>query len=73
VELSPDSVDLANALRGLSLGQRQAVVLHHLVGLPVQEVAEQLGVPVGTVKARLSRGRAARPPPDHPGARGAAR
>jgi RNA polymerase sigma-70 factor (ECF subfamily) len=73
VELSPDSVDLANALRGLSLGQRQAVVLHHLVGLPVQEVAEQLGVPVGTVKARPFRGRAARPPPDHPGARGAAR
>jgi hypothetical protein len=34
-------------------------VRHHLVGLPVQEVAEQLGVPVGTVKARLSRGRAA--------------
>ncbi|HEX6677629.1 MAG TPA: sigma-70 family RNA polymerase sigma factor [Actinomycetes bacterium] len=59
VELSPDSLDLAKALRALSLGQRQAVVLYHLVGLSVQEVAEQLGVPVGTVKARLARGRAA--------------
>jgi RNA polymerase sigma-70 factor, ECF subfamily len=59
VELSADSLDLAKALRALSLGQRQAVVLYHLVGLSVQEVAEQLDVPVGTVKARLARGRAA--------------
>ncbi len=59
VELSADSLDLANALRSLSIGQRQAVVLYHLVGLPVEEVAGQLGLPVGTVKARLARGRAA--------------
>jgi len=59
VELSADLLDLYNALRGLPAGQRQAVVLHHLVGLPVEEVASQLNVPVGTVKSRLSRGRAA--------------
>ena len=59
VELSADLLDLYNALRGLSAGQRQAVVLHHLVGLPVEEVASQLNVPVGTVKSRLTRGRAA--------------
>ena len=59
VELSADALDLAGALRKLSVGQRQAIVLHHLIGLPVTEVAGQLGVPVGTVKTRLARGRAA--------------
>jgi RNA polymerase sigma-70 factor, ECF subfamily len=59
VELSADLLDLYTALRGLPAGQRQAVVLHHLVGLPVEEVASQLNLPVGTVKSRLSRGRAA--------------
>lgn len=58
-ELTPDVLDLAAALRSIPLGQRQAVVLHHLVGLPVGEIARELGVPVGTVKARLARGRAA--------------
>jgi RNA polymerase sigma-70 factor (ECF subfamily) len=58
VELSDDSLDLYQALRGLPPGRRQAVVLH-LVGLPVEEVASQLNLPVGTVKSRLSRGRAA--------------
>jgi RNA polymerase sigma-70 factor (ECF subfamily) len=35
------------------------VVLHHVADLPVDQVAAIMGVPVGTVKARLSRGRAA--------------
>jgi RNA polymerase sigma-70 factor (ECF subfamily) len=56
--LSGEWVDLANALRRLSRPMREAIVLHHLLDLPVAEVAEQLGVPVGTVKARLARGRA---------------
>jgi RNA polymerase sigma-70 factor (ECF subfamily) len=34
-------------------------VLHHLVGLPVEEVARELRVPTGTVKSRLTRGRRA--------------
>jgi RNA polymerase sigma-70 factor (ECF subfamily) len=33
--------------------------LHHLVGLPVEEVARELRVPAGTVKSRLARGRQA--------------
>jgi RNA polymerase sigma-70 factor (ECF subfamily) len=57
--LSADRVALVAALAVLPAAQRQAVVLHHVAGLSVQEVAEQTGAPVGTVKARLSRGRAA--------------
>jgi RNA polymerase sigma-70 factor (ECF subfamily) len=34
-------------------------VLHHLIELPVAEVARETSVPVGTVKARLARGRRA--------------
>jgi RNA polymerase sigma-70 factor (ECF subfamily) len=56
---TPDSVALATALAQLPLAQRTAIVLHHLVGLPVAEVAAEIGVPQGTVKARLSRGRRA--------------
>jgi RNA polymerase sigma-70 factor (ECF subfamily) len=58
-ELGPEAIDLRDALRALPLGQRQAIVLHHLVGLPVEEVARELRVAPGTVKSRLARGRAA--------------
>jgi RNA polymerase sigma-70 factor, ECF subfamily len=47
------------ALRKLPAGQREVIALHHLADLTVLQVAETLGVPTGTVKARLSRGRAA--------------
>jgi RNA polymerase sigma-70 factor, ECF subfamily len=56
---SEDHALLVRALRGLSQAQRDAVVLHHLVGLSVDEVAQRTSSPVGTVKARLHRGRAA--------------
>ena len=52
-----DRVALVEALRQLPEGQRRALVLHHLCDLSVQAVADELGVPEGTVKARLSRGR----------------
>lgn len=52
-------VALVTALRQLPEGQRQALVLHHLCDLPVHQVAREAGVPEGTVKARLSRGRVA--------------
>jgi RNA polymerase sigma-70 factor (ECF subfamily) len=58
-EPSADGVDIAKAMRALPMPQRQVVVLHHLVGLEVAEVAAALGLPVGTVKSRLSRARAA--------------
>ncbi|MGH3713781.1 MAG: SigE family RNA polymerase sigma factor [Micromonosporaceae bacterium] len=56
---SEDTVALVTALRQLSPEQREAIVLHHIVGLPVEEVARQTGAPAGTVKTRLSRGRRA--------------
>ncbi|SFF10068.1 RNA polymerase sigma-70 factor, ECF subfamily [Actinoplanes philippinensis] len=57
-EPSADRVDVAHALRRLSLGQRQVVVMHHLLGLGVEEIAGALQIAPGTVKSRLSRGRA---------------
>ena len=58
-DLSPDRVALIVAIRQLPRAQQETIALHHLADLPVAEVAETLGVPVGTVKARLSRGRSA--------------
>jgi RNA polymerase sigma-70 factor (ECF subfamily) len=52
-------VDLVAALLTLPTAEREAIGLHHLAGLPVDEVAATLGVPSGTVKARLARGRVA--------------
>ena len=57
--LTEERVALVEALRQLPEAQRQALVLHHLCDLPVRDVAAEVGVPEGTVKARLSRGRTA--------------
>jgi RNA polymerase sigma-70 factor (ECF subfamily) len=53
------TVALVAALRRIPVDQRVAIVLHHIAELPVADVARETGVPVGTVKARLSRGRRA--------------
>lgn len=45
------------ALERLSPEHREVVVLHHLEGLGVSEIAATLGVAVGTVKSRLGRAR----------------
>ncbi|NHA68439.1 RNA polymerase sigma factor [Phycicoccus flavus] len=50
---------LVEALRRIPEAQRRAIVLHHIADLSVDEVAAETRAPVGTVKARLSRGRAA--------------
>jgi len=44
---------LERAFRRLSIDHRSVVVLHHYLDLPLDEVAETLGVPVGTVRSRL--------------------
>ncbi|WP_243056801.1 RNA polymerase sigma factor [Nocardioides sp. SR21] len=57
--VSESHVALVTALKQLPEAQRQALVLHHIADLPVHDVAREMGVPEGTIKARLSRGRAA--------------
>ena len=48
-----DRDQLERAFRQLSLNHRTVVVLHHYLDLPLERVAEMLGVPVGTVASRL--------------------
>ena len=55
----PERADLRAALARIPTQFREVIVLHYLADLPVDEVAAVLGIPVGTVKSRLSRGRAA--------------
>ncbi|MFF2847984.1 SigE family RNA polymerase sigma factor [Streptomyces sp. NPDC058001] len=55
----PERTALVQALRKLPEPQRLAVVLHHLCDMSLEQVASETGAPIGTVKARLSRGRAA--------------
>ena len=52
-----DSVE--RAFRQLPLDQRTVLVLQHYAGLSHSEIAETLGIPVGTVKSRVRYGVAA--------------
>ena len=58
-DVSAGHADLYRAIRSLPADQREAVFLHHLADLSVQEIAARTGSPIGTVKSRLARGRAA--------------
>jgi len=44
---------LDRAFRRLGPEQRVVVVLHHYEGIPLVEIAETLGIPVGTARSRL--------------------
>jgi RNA polymerase sigma-70 factor (ECF subfamily) len=85
--LAPDELtsvahrdQLERGFRRLPLEQRAVVVLHHFADLPLEQVAESLGIPVGTARSRLHRAmhglRAALEadsrPPSSPGAAAAA-
>jgi RNA polymerase sigma-70 factor (ECF subfamily) len=48
-----DAAILDLALRTLPVEQRSILVLHHLEGHPIAELAEILAIPVGTAKSRL--------------------
>ena len=56
---SEDTVLLTAALRKLPVNQRQAVALHYLFDMPVEQIAGELGTTPNTVKSWLSRGRTA--------------
>lgn len=49
---------IAEGLQALPVDQRAAVVLSDVQGLSYEEIAEVMGCSLGTVKSRLSRGRA---------------
>ena len=57
--VSVETLALVQALGTLPVRQRQAIVLHYLADLPVEEVAGILTVSGGTVKSLLARGRRA--------------
>lgn len=44
---------LERGFRRLTPDHRTAVVLHHYVGLSLSEVAEAIGIPIGTAKSRV--------------------
>ena len=50
--------DVQDALRRLPPDYRAAVVLCDVVGLSYTEIGDAMGVPVGTVRSRIHRGRA---------------
>lgn len=57
---TPDSADsvavrdeLERGFRRLTPEQRAVVVLHHYLGYPLTEIADTLGIPVGTARSRL--------------------
>ena len=54
-----NTIMLMAAMRSLPIDQRRVVALHYLLDMPVAQVATEIGVPEGTVKSWLSRGRAA--------------
>lgn len=57
VQLDSSMVELAAALRGVTMKHRQALLLHYVVGLTIAEIAVEMSAREGTVKSWLSRGR----------------
>ena len=67
IEAAPDALDMENdvmrrdaiarALAAIPEEMREAVVLRDVQGLDYREIADALGVPMGTVESRIFRGR----------------
>lgn len=49
--------EMARHLDTLPEAQRTALVLHHVLGMTVPEIATELGVPLETVRSRLKQGK----------------
>lgn len=56
VEVQSDAQRIPGALQGVSAEQRQVLELTFFSGLTATEIAEAVGIPVGTVKSRLRAG-----------------
>jgi RNA polymerase sigma-70 factor (ECF subfamily) len=48
-----DRDQLERGFRRLTVEQRAVLVYHHYLGLSLPEVADRIGIPVGTVKSRM--------------------
>lgn len=55
---SEDRVAVVAALRTLPAPVREAVALHYIGDLSIDQIAHETNTPAGTIKARLHRGRA---------------
>lgn len=56
-EIPGERMAIVAALQALPVAERRAIVLHHVAGLSVVDIARELRAPEGTVKSWLSRGR----------------
>lgn len=54
-DLVVDRDELERGFRTLSLDHRTVLVLHHYLGMPLEQVADTLDLPLGTVKSRMNR------------------
>ena len=54
-EVDVEARALWEELKVLEPDQRQVIVLRYLADLSLQEIADQVGIPLGTVKSRLYR------------------
>jgi len=67
VEGATTRMDLDRALQTLPADYRAAVVLRDVCGLSYDDIAVTLGIPAGTVRSRIARGRSALVPLLAPG------
>jgi RNA polymerase sigma-70 factor (ECF subfamily) len=58
-ETPEEAMDMEQAMRRLPDGARQVFVLHDVEGYRHEEIAEMLGINVGTSKSQLHRARMA--------------
>ena len=56
VERYADAVEVRAAVAELSEGEREVLTLAYFGELTQREIADRLGIPIGTVKARAARG-----------------